>query len=183
MGFLLWVGFALILFFISPGTEEVGLFLNVPISFTVSDPSYRITAGSGDGEEVVWLHNLHGTLGFPIGKGSLIAMLLIVTALVMFVIFQLHKVLESLKRGTPFLQSNVRRIRWLGAVLVGLGLLENLFHYLSRLWARSHLRLEGITPTGGWELEWHLLAAGAIVLILAEVFRVGAELEGRLART
>ena len=180
IGVLLWVGLALLIVFFIPGSQEVDSFLDVPISFTVSDPSYRITAGSGDGEEVVWLQNLHGTLGLPIGMGSRIAMVLIVTALVMFVIFQLHKVLESLKRGTPFLQSNVRRIRWLGAVLVGVGLLESLFHYLSPLW---HLRLEGITLTGGWELEWHLLAAGVIVLILAEVFRVGAELEGRLART
>lgn len=114
---------------------------------------------------------------------SLFGMQVLALLVVAATLFQLWRLLRTSARGEPFTAEAVRRLRTMGALLLGWELLEPvLWLFLSpKAWDYSEA---GIGPTGWLQLgsmepggpSLTVMAFGALLLLLAQVFRRGAEL-------
>ena len=127
------------------------------------------------------------TLDAAPGWNPLIASLLAMDVLALLVVtvalFQLWRLLRTAARGEPFTGEAVRRLRTMGALLLGWELVEPvLWLFLSpKAWDYSEA---GYGPTGWLQLgsmepggpSLTVMAFGALLLLLAQVFRRGAEL-------
>ncbi len=133
--------------------------------------------------------NLSGPIRFDAAPGwnPLIASLFVMSTLSLLVValtlFQLWRLLRSAAQGEPFTDDAVRRLRTMGALLLGWELLEPvMWLFLSpKAWEYgttsygpgAWLELGSMEP-GGPNLT--VMAFGALLLLLAQVFRRGAEL-------
>lgn len=116
---------------------------------------------------------------------SLFLMRVLALLVVAVVLFQLWRMLRAAAAGEPFTDHVVRRLRVMGGVLVGWEVLEPvLWLFLSpKAWgygstsygpgATADLQLGSMEP-GGPQLT--VIAFGVLLLLLAQVFRRGAEL-------
>lgn len=98
------------------------------------------------------------------------------------IIQQLRRVFASLTSGQPFLRTNARRLRIIGWVMIVAILFEYALIWAAASAMRSTLTLAGHTPTVPIEfiidgIHPERLFVGVTVLVLAEIFRVGAGLQ------
>lgn len=121
------------------------------------------------------------------GWNALLASLFLMQVLALLVVaatlFQLWRLLRTAARGEPFTDEAVRRLRTMGALLLGWELAEPvLWLFLSpKAWDYGE---SGYGPTGWLQLgsmepggpSLTVMAFGALLLLLAQVFRRGAEL-------
>ena len=121
------------------------------------------------------------------GWNALLASLFLMQVLALLVVavtlFQLWRLLRTTARGEPFTGEAVRRLRTMGALLLGWELAEPvLWLFLSpKAWDYSE---SGYGPTGWLQLgsmepggpSLTVMAFGALLLLLAQVFRRGAEI-------
>lgn len=104
------------------------------------------------------------------------------------VIRQLKQVFASLTSGQPFLRSNVHRIRVIGWLLIAAWCLEHAWEWGLVAHMRTTLTLAGRVPEVPTAFIIHdirpeMLFVGAAVLVLAEIFRLGASLQEEQALT
>jgi hypothetical protein len=78
--------------------------------------------------------------------------------------------------GTPFLPVNVRRIRTVGALLLGLALVSTVLPPLLTIWAAQQYSVPGVVWRSALEVDLGLVVGALLLFALAEVFRAGAEL-------
>ncbi|WP_240917307.1 DUF2975 domain-containing protein [Nocardioides sp. HDW12B] len=114
---------------------------------------------------------------------SLFAMQVLALLVVTVTLFQLWRLLRTAARGEPFTGEAVRRLRTMGALLLGWELVEPvLWLFLSpKAWDYNE---GGFGPTGWLQLgsmepggpSLTVMAFGALLLLLAQVFRRGADL-------
>lgn len=127
------------------------------------------------------------TLDAEPGWNPLIASLFAMDALALLVItlvlFQLWRLVHAAAKGEPFTDHAVRRLRTMGALLLGWELLEPaMWLFLSpKAWDYSTTNYGpgawldvGSMEPGGPDLT--VMAFGALLLLLAQVFRRGADL-------
>jgi hypothetical protein len=98
------------------------------------------------------------------------------------VIRQLKRVFVSLTSGQPFLRSNVHRIRIIGWMLIAAWLFHHAWDWGAVTYMRSVLTLAGQVPSVPTafiidDIRPEMLFVGAAVLVLAEIFRLGASLQ------
>ncbi len=101
----------------------------------------------------------------------------IYVSLFFLILVKLSRVLKTFKTSHPFSWENVGHIRWIGALLVGLGLYEflvstvvaRIFHDKFRVSNALMLEMPSF-----WDLNFVALFAGLVLLALSEVFKVGA---------
>jgi len=96
---------------------------------------------------------------------------------------QLRRIFRTLTAGEPFVGENVRRIRVIAGIIIGLEILEAVVRFASSLFLRSHLASTGITLRSDLNLQLGAIFAGLVLLVLAEVFRIGTELREDQALT
>lgn len=115
---------------------------------------------------------------------SLYAMTVLSLLVVAFLLSQLWLLLRAVSRDAPFTDQVVRRLRVMGFTLIGWELLEPfLWLFLSpKAWDYGFLRagdqgvgLELGSMEPGLQPAW--IAVGALLLLLAQVFRRGVRLE------
>lgn len=100
------------------------------------------------------------------------------------VLWLLRGVARSVRRGDPFDEANVQRLRGIGSVLVFGGLLAEIVNSSVRmqLWETLPPGRFGDVGTAGFELPGTMLLAGLGAFVLAEVFahglRMREDLEG-----
>ena len=162
------------------------------LGFVLQDGSTRTTTADGvarQGDVVPQSIELDGPLVLDAAPGwnPLLASLFLMQVLALLVVavtlFQLWRLLRTAARGEPFTGEAVRRLRTMGALLLGWELAEPvLWLFLSpKAWDYSEV---GIGPTGWLQLgsmepggpSLTVMAFGALLLLLAQVFRRGAEL-------
>ena len=107
---------------------------------------------------------------------------LVVVSFMMLVIHTIRSILRTLKTGTPFTAANVRRIRLLGGAFLGLALVSTVSHSLAPLVASRLVVFEGLSAHAGAQISFTPIGIGCLLLVLAEVFRIGAELETARAK-
>lgn len=101
---------------------------------------------------------------------------------------QLRRIADTLRSGKPFQSSNVSRIRLAGWAVMGVAVFEPLWEAAAIAYMKSAFTLHGAGPFPPWpfvieSLPLGTLLAGAIVLAVAEVFRLGVALEDEHALT
>lgn len=104
------------------------------------------------------------------------------------VVLELRRLFAGLTSGEPFLRSNVPRLRLIGWAVIAAMLAENLLDWGWVALMRAVLTVGGETPRVPlafvfYEMRLDLLFVGVAVLVLAEIFRLGAALQEEQALT
>jgi serine phosphatase RsbU (regulator of sigma subunit) len=99
---------------------------------------------------------------------------------VLFILNRLRAIFSSLRGDNPFVSLNASRIRMIGVVLI-LGELANTWFgawYAERV--TREISVAGLTLNANWSMNGWVIFSGLILLTLAEVFRLGADMKGDL---
>lgn len=78
--------------------------------------------------------------------------------------------------GNPFIRENGIRLRWIGTAVIGLGLAKAAFSIPATLFLTTRLDIPGIHFKYRVGIDGEYILIGLLILVLAEIFRVGAEM-------
>lgn len=143
-----------------------------PVDFADTVSNRMIKNGAGITEAKMTINN--GTLRFKgannwqnisitfIGLSIAFGTFLLIT-------YQLRKILSSFVSDHPFIKSNILRIRLIGLILIVASALKFVFSFFYTNYINS--AFEGFIFTN--KLEFAPLLSGLLILIIAEIFRIG----------
>jgi hypothetical protein len=97
--------------------------------------------------------------------------------LVLLVLHQLRALVAEAVAGSPFGARSAGRVRLVGAAIIVAELTRALVVLIGSLWARSHIHIPGVGFRAVFPVQLTGLGAGVLVVMLAEVFRIGAVLQ------
>jgi hypothetical protein len=152
------------------------------------DPTPDGWALEGDGARAAEIDGGAGAVRFqrlPWPElAGLLAVSLLQTLLWLPVLHQLRKLLGALSAGRPFLRANADRLRRLGWSLIGVELARTVLRLVEGAYVVWRFRWPGLEL---WprtvELPTTALFVGVVLLVVAEAFRRGAQLEEDQALT
>jgi len=166
-----------------PVLTKAKLTTEIPVRFELDREAYSITSADLRPEEAEIIE-ARGELKVPGGRfGTAIeqALLIVIGLGITLMIFKrLRGILATLKQGTPFVHLNVARIRSIGLLIIAL---EILIAATTAWWAfqvTRQLHVTGLRFHTGFDLSSRTIFTGLILIVLAEVFRIGAEMKGDL---
>jgi Protein of unknown function (DUF2975) len=140
----------------------------------------RIAAPS-IGIERAELRDLRGSLRFPIQRGPLFILngllLILAVGVVLWLTTELQRVLRTVRDGKPFAPSNATRVRRIAWVVIAGEFVRATIVYLENSYAATHFTAEGLRFTARPDLSVLAIVEGLIILVIAEVFRVGTRLD------
>ena len=113
----------------------------------------------------------------PTHFALLFALILLLLAIGLLVIYQLRRIFATLAGKTPFTGENVLRIRIIGIAVITGALLNSIVHVLIGNYLAGNIHLPGMELNVNLKPDFGGIFLGAVVLILAEVFRYGARLQ------
>ena len=152
--------------------------LAVPIQFSIDESAYTLTSGSwGDGTvgRVVGEAQFSETgFGLAMAAGAAIIAGL---AAAFVVLILLRRIFTTMMVGTPFLPENVRRIRWLGWIVIVAAVVEQIIKVGLGLLVLDNVTSTGLDIDYRFDLNLATLFLGLIILALSEVFRHGMNLQ------
>jgi len=159
--------------------------LSVPVRFELDPASHPFSTAHPD-IQAVSIKQAQGALeviggASPIGvTWAALGFALITLATGLFILGSLRAVFRTLKDQDPFVARNSARIRMLGLAL----LLSQLASAVFAAWLAARVtreisvagvRFDNLPSFNGW-----VLFSGVILIMLAEVFRLGAQMKGDL---
>lgn len=100
--------------------------------------------------------------------------LILFEVLVMIIIYQLRKFFESIKQDMPFKYDNIKRLRIAALCFASLTLLHILQGISTSILLRSYVKDYGQMV---WSESFTGLILGAVIYIMADIFRYGFELQ------
>lgn len=100
-----------------------------------------------------------------------------VLGLLLVVMRQVRALLADIAGGSPFGSQSARRVQVIGATIIAADLGRALVVLLASLWAQGHVHLQGLDFVASFPVQIDALGAGILLVILAEVFRRGADLQ------
>lgn len=162
---------------------EVGL--TVPV--TPIDGDATVVTRWGDAR--LELGDSRASLRLPIGTlpWSLFALLwtyvTAVGALMLMFLHHLRRVLERTRGGMPFDAINALRLRWLGLLALAIAAVTGVSEFVTSMIVRGGLISERVEVPVAFSIDGWVVFFGFVLLVLAEVFRRGAELEEDQALT
>jgi hypothetical protein len=111
-----------------------------------------------------------------------------VWACYILVLLQLRGVCANFSSGPPFLRDNIRRMRLMGWAFIGSAAADLLIDASAVVYQRALVTVAGEPPSIPgviWLLDFPLgtILAGLAVIVLAEIFRAGADLQDEQALT
>ncbi len=156
---------------------------SMPVRFQLDPASHPFVTSRHD-IQAISITQAHGTLEFTGGSiGIALAGLgygIISLGVALCVLNRLRAIFRTLRDQNPFVGLNVSRIRMIGIVLVlgelartGLGAL-----YAERV--TREITVAGLTLNADLSINTWVIFSGLILLMLAEVFRLGADMKGDL---
>ena len=158
-----------------------------PISYHWSYPGplNDVVQPISSDKEVLELESRMAVLTFRTERDTTVVILhlsrlIVWVGLLIGILWLLRKVLVSLVAGQPLNEHNARRFRWMGILVVFLSLSTGFYEILGDLYLQSHFDLPGSPgPPGPISLIMTLptskLFLGLLIVLMAEVMRVGAE--------
>jgi serine phosphatase RsbU (regulator of sigma subunit) len=160
-------------------------FVNIPVQFQLDPASHPFTTARED-IAAASITEAHGTLVVKGGAASRgifrygLGIAVIGLAVVLFVLNRLRAIFRSLSDQSPFVAANASRIRMIGIVLI-LGELARagLSAWLAATIARD-VSIAGLTFSTNFLPNKSVVFTGLVLLMLAEVFRLGAQMKGDL---
>src|SRR3982751_2716724 len=155
-----------------------GWSMTIPISVAVDQG--RIAAPSL-GIERAEIHDLRGSLRFPVQRGRLFLgnglLLILGIGVVLWMATELQRVLRTVREGKPFAPSNAARIGRIAWVVIVGEFARAAIVYLENSYAASHFTAEGLRFTAHADFSVLAILEGVILLVIAEVFRIGTRLD------
>jgi hypothetical protein len=153
---------------------------SIPVSFSVDEQTMPITAPS-IGVQRARLEDVRGILKFPLTArrdfvGAFIG-LVVMLGFVLWVLHQLRAVFGTLRDGKPFVRVNATRIRRVGWAVIAGELARSAIVYASNSYAMTNFSASGLRFNADLDLSLLALVNGMIVLVIAEVFRIGTRLD------
>jgi hypothetical protein len=153
--------------------------VSVPIGFTIEGQAGSIQMGSGSYPvEIDHATGLFTIRGDSRGLVAIVATFMVAgLALAWLGLRWLRLVVASASKGEPFEQGNEARVRSLGWLAIGMGILRGLYRAATYLYADAQLDSDVITASLRLDLGLAWIGAGAVLLALGEVFRRGNTLQ------
>lgn len=152
--------------------------LTIPVSVAVGEG--RIAAPSL-GIERADIQDLRGSLRFPLQRGRLFIvnslLLILAIGVGLWLTTELHRVLRTVRDGKPFASSNATRMRRIAWIVIVGEFVRAMVVYLENSFAATHFTAEGLRFTARADLSITAIVEGLIILVLAEVFRLGTRLD------
>ena len=99
-----------------------------------------------------------------------------VVAAALVVLYQLRRVFGTLAAGDPFVRENATRIRMIGFAVLGMELVRVLVLSAQAYYLRANFSFTGIQLRTLPHPDLGVLFLGLVLLVIAEVFRQGADL-------
>jgi len=170
---------------LTPG-HNVSMNFQMPVQFELNPAIHPFMTTRHD-VQAASITQAHGTLQVIALASSIIGIAWpglifasITLAMVLVVLNRLRAIFRSLRDRNPFAASNASRIRMIGMALV-LGELARAgpgAWYAGRL--TKEISFTGLTFKGDLSINTWVIFSGLILLMLAEVFKEGAEMKGDL---
>jgi len=174
-----WISFVSVIgFAISTVIVKRSFAVSIPVTFSPVTVQRIIPASKNLSAGV--LSSANGTLYVNMVPSwqhvaLLLAGLTILFALVILVTFQLKAIFSSFKRNLPFHERNMARIKNIAFILVGYSIIQWLFEIVLNRTLVANFRWETVHLTYNFNMS--ALVIGLILIVLAEIFRLGATLE------
>jgi len=178
IGIVLGVCLLVVSPWVDPPRIEVGLAM--PVAFSLDAATHRVTAPAL-GVEEGRIQGISGSLRFSPRSSQIVAgsalLLIIMLAFVALVLWQLRAVFRTLRDGQPFVPANATRIRRIAWALIFGELARASLVYFASDYAMMHFTADGLRFEARPDLSLFTIVCGMIVLVIAEVFRVGTRLD------
>lgn len=152
--------------------------IEVPVTYTLDDGSYSLVGeswGTGD------LGVSHGVVRFDESDavpamGAVTAVFVYaVPGLVMLVL--LLQVFRTMAAGRPFTPENARRIRWIGALVIIVGLLSQALRWIVEWLVTRDVTATGLHLELRIEPDLSVVFLGLVIVALGAVFDHGTRLQ------
>lgn len=95
----------------------------------------------------------------------------------LYVIYLLRRILASVIQDHPFASSNVRRMRLLAFILLGVSILRPLAEYFVARLVLSQVMVENLSLSAPVRFSLEAVFGGLLLLVLATIFDYGSRLE------
>jgi hypothetical protein len=96
--------------------------------------------------------------------------------LALWAVSQLRAVFRTLRDGQPFVPANRTRIRSIGFAIIFGELARAMLVFVSSSYAMTHFSANGLRFNADLGLNFFAIIHGLIILVIAEVFRIGTQL-------
>lgn len=163
--------------------EGENLSQSLPVFFSIDPSVYEVESSSG-GEIAATIGEARGTLTIQGGAKDLsflpILLVLPFLAVVVVVLHWLRRIFRRLREGRPFVPENARHLRWIGFAVLGGEIVWATFVYWSTRLVVADFTASGVTLDAQFAPRMPVLLAGLVVLVVAEVFREGAQMKSDL---
>lgn len=186
-GFLvLWIVFSP--FIIS--STGIAITSSVPVAIGEDgEPRMEVEIAAGDSDRIRWafLDEAQGTLRMETTDRYMIFisnLARLLTALgISYLIYLLRTVVISVQHGEVFTEQNVKRIRRLGYLVLGLSLAQAFFEYIAAYEVLRQVNITSPPLSVPSPFEPGVILASLLILALAQVWGYGLELERDRALT
>lgn len=157
-----------------------GAEIDLPVSFHVDGRALQVNAASLGIEAQI--RDARGSLEFRPPRGALVvpAVLLGVTVMLGIVLWglgQLKDVFRTLRDGQPFVAANATRIRSVALSVIFGELTRTALMFAANAYAVTHFSASGLQFDAEPDLNIFAIIHGLIILVIAEVFRAGTQLD------
>ncbi len=153
--------------------------LDLPVVLELNEDIYSIT-GKDAGVDDATLEHVQAHLNFRTPSNAFLLFFIIYcgsgVALLLVVIHLLRKIFSTLAAGSPFVPSNAARIRLIGWIVIGAEFAEQLLQVVGQRIVMASFDTEGVTLRWDIDISGSTIFWGFVLLVLAEVFRLGVEM-------
>ena len=166
------------------GTIDVGTTdEDFPIFFEIDPSAYSVRSSTGE-EVTAEIVQASGNLKVShTGESRVLWRLLLVFPVLGAVILVLHKLRQLFRRlseGNPFAVENARNLRFIGFAMIAAELvLATAGYWITELLARE-FTTSGIVLRSDFVVRMPVILTGLVVLVVAEVFRLGSVMKSDL---
>ena len=176
-----------------PFIRNPGVTVSIPVSFTLDTLTPVVVGRSGldftildDKEQTKRdtrrkIASLNGSLRVPTSDRRFIAaqsgVLIAVLAFFWYVTGKLRSVFKTLSAGNPFVPENAARIRAVAIAFIAGEFVRSAIVFAENVYARTHVAIAGLQFDRWPQLDFGMLGHGLVILVIAEVFRLGTRLD------
>ena len=100
----------------------------------------------------------------------------IFSGLILWIVYSLWKIVQSVRQKNPFTSTNGKRLRIIAFSMVGIELIRGLADLTKMLYLEPRLHFETILIRSDISISLRVIIAGLVILVIAEAFRIGAEI-------
>ncbi len=158
---------------------------DIPVRFQLDPATHPFSSARSD-IQVVAITDARGSLQFRGGVPSMavawagLGYGIISLGVFLFVLNRLRAIFRTLRDQNPFVERNASRIRMIGIVLVAGQFASRALGALYAARIIREISVAGLTLTPDFSLNAWVILSGLILLMLAEVFRLGGAMKGEL---